>query len=357
MKKILTAILAFATVISLTSCAGAGGKSNKKLIGVSMPTQSLQRWNQDGTNMKKALESKGYQVELQYANNDENTQGQQIENMIAKQCKVVVIAAVNGSALTTQLQKAKDAGVKVVAYDRLLMNSENVDYYATFDNYGVGVLQGQYLESSLGLKEGKGPFNIEIFAGDPADNNATFFYKGAMSVLQPYIDSGKLVVKSGQTDFEKCAIQSWDSGKAQARMDNLITANYTKGTKLDAILSPNDSLAVGIVASLKSNGFGTGDKKWPLLTGQDCDKPNVKALVAGQQSMDIFKDTRKLADSVVSMVDALLQGKSATVNNTKDYNNGKKIVPSYLLQPTKVTKDNYKQILILSGYYTQADIS
>ncbi len=330
----------------------AGGQ----LIGVAMPTQSLQRWNQDGANMKKELEGKGYKVDLQYANNEINTQIQQIENMIVKGSKVVVIAAIDGSALSDVLKKAADSGVKVIAYDRLIMKTPNVDYYATFDNFKVGVIQGQYIETKLGLKDGKGPFNIELFGGSPDDNNANYFFDGAYSILKPYIESGKLVVTSGQKEFAKIAIQGWDSAKAQARMDNLITANYAGGKKLDAVLSPNDSLAIGIVASLKNAGFGSSDKPYPIITGQDCDKPNVMAMINGQQSMSIFKDTRTLATKVVEMVDSVLQGKEASVNNTKDYDNGKKIVPSFLCDPVYADKDNYKKILVDSGYYKESDL-
>ncbi len=349
MKRFLLVVLGVAIALSSAVC-------DSKLIGVAMPTQSLQRWNQDGANMKAQLEAKGYQVELQYANNDVNTQVQQLENMITKRCKVLVIASIDGSALSNVLKEAKENNIKVIAYDRLIMSTPNVDYYATFDNFKVGVIQGQFIESKLGLKSGKGPFNIELFAGSPDDNNATFFNKGAMSILQPYLDSGKLVVPSGQKEFTTIAIQAWDSGKSQARMDNLITASYSKGKKLDAILSPNDSLAIGIVASLKNNGYGAGDKPYPVLTGQDCDVPNVKAMIAGQQSMSVFKDTRTLATQVVDMVDSLMGNKPAPVNDTKTYNNGVKVVPSFLCQPVFADKGNYKSILVDSGYYKEADL-
>jgi putative multiple sugar transport system substrate-binding protein len=363
MKRLMTSILAAVLALGLVGCSttktptsGTSGSSNDKLIGVAMPTQSLQRWNQDGSNMKTQLEAKGYKVDLQYANNDVNTQVQQLENLITKGCKVLVIASIDGSAITDVLKKAADNGVKVIAYDRLIMNTKNVDYYATFDNFKVGVIQGQYIEEKLGLKDGKGPFNIELFAGSPDDNNATFFYNGAMSILKPYIDNGKLVVSSGQKDFTTIAIQGWESAKAQARMDNLITANYASGKKLDVVLSPNDSLAIGVVASLKNAGYGTSARPYPILTGQDCDKPNVKAMINGQQSMSIFKDTRTLAAKVVEMVDAVLQGKEASVNDTKTYNNGVKVVPSFLCDPVYADAKNYKQILIDSGYYKEADL-
>lgn len=360
-RKVISAILVGALMISSIGCGAATSKTGSgskggQLIGVAMPTQSLQRWNQDGANMKKQLEAKGYKVDLQYANNDVNTQVQQVENMVTKGCKVLVVASVDGSALTDALKKAGDAGVKTIAYDRLIMKTSNVDYYATFDNFKVGVIQGQYIEQKLGLKDGKGPFNIELFGGSPDDNNATFFYNGAMSILTPYIESGKLVVQSGQKDFTKIAIQGWDSAKAQSRMDNLITSNYSKGKKLDVILSPNDSLAIGIVASLKSAGYGTAAKPYPVLTGQDCDKPNVVAMINGQQSMSIFKDTRTLATKVVGMVDAILQGKKADVNDTKTYDNGTKVVPSFLCDPVYADATNYKQILVDSGYYKESDL-
>lgn len=357
MKRVVVLVLAIVLVIGLMGCNSPKPSSESgNLIGVAMPTQSLQRWNQDGTNMKAQLEAKGYSVDLQYANDDVNTQIQQIENMITKGCKVLVIAAIDGSALTDVLKNAADNGVKVIAYDRLIMKTGNVDYYATFDNFKVGEIQGKYIEEKLGLKDGKGPFNIEMFAGTPEDNNATFFYEGAMSVLKPYLDSGKLVIPSGQKNFTVIAIQGWKSDKAQARMDDLITANYAGGAVLDAVLSPNDSLAIGIVTSLKNAGFGSSDKAYPIITGQDCDKPNVIAMINGQQSMSIFKDTRTLALKVVEMVDSLLQGKDAVVNDTETYNNEVKIVPSFLCDPVYADASNYKEILIDSEYYEEADL-
>ena len=351
MKRFVLVVVALTMLLSFSFA-----QSKNVLIGVAMPTQSLQRWNQDGANLKAKLEAKGYKVVLQYANNDVNAQLQQLENMVTQGVKVLVIASIDGSVLSDVLKEAKSMNVSVIAYDRLIMNTPNVDYYATFDNFKVGVIQGQYIESRLGLKEGKGPYNIELFAGSPDDNNALYFFNGAMSILQPYLDSGKLVLPSGQKNFTTIAIQGWDSGKAQARMDNLITANYASGKKLDVVLSPNDSLAIGIVASLKNNGYGTASKPYPVLTGQDCDKPNVKAIINGQQSMSVFKDTRDLAAQVVDMVDALLSGRTVPVNDTKTYNNGVKIVPSYLCTPVFADKNNYKKLLIDSGYYKESDI-
>ncbi|RKM55466.1 sugar ABC transporter substrate-binding protein [Butyrivibrio sp. X503] len=325
----------------------AGGK-----VGVSMPTKDLQRWNQDGANMEAQLKEAGYEVDLQYASNDVPTQVSQIENMISSGAKVLVIAPIEGDSLGTVLQQAKEAGVAVIAYDRLIMNSDAVTYYATFDNKLVGTKQGQYIEEKLDLKNQAGPFNLEIFTGDPGDNNANFFYSGAMEVLQPYIDEGKLVVKSGQVEFDKVATPGWATEAAQSRMDGIISANYADGTKLDAVLCSNDFTALGAINSLKANYTG----EWPIVTGQDCDKPNVKLMIEGKQSMSIFKDTRDLAAQTVKMVDSIMKGGEAPVNDTESYDNGVITVPSYLCEPVFADKDSYKKLLIDSGYYTEDDL-
>ena len=319
------------------------------LIGVAMPTKDLQRWNQDGANMKEQLEAAGYQVDLQYASNDIQTQVSQIENMIQNGCQALVIASIDGDSLGTVLAQAKEKNIPVIAYDRLIMNSDAVSYYATFDNYMVGTIQGQYLEEKLDLKNGAGPYNIELITGDPGDNNARFFFGGAMDVLTPYIESGKLVVKSGQTTFEQCATANWDTATAQARFDAIIASNYADGTQLDAVLASNDSTALGVANSLAANYTG----KYPLLTGQDCDIASVKNIIAGTQSMSIFKDTRTLAAQVVTMVDAIMKGGEVPVNDTETYDNGTGVIPSYLCEPVFADIDNYKELLIDSGYYTE----
>lgn len=350
MKRFLLMLLSVALLVYFA----AGAFAADILIGVAMPTQSLQRWNQDGANMKKVLEDKGYTVDLQYAEDDVSNQVSQIENMITKGVKVLVIASIDGSALADVLQKAADAKIPVIAYDRLIRQSPNVDYYATFDNFKVGEIQGKYIEDKLGLKEGKGPFNIEFFGGSPDDNNAFYFNGGAMSILKPYLDKGQLVNPSEQIDMKVIGILGWKSEDAQARMDNLLSANYTD-KKIDVVLSPNDSLAYGIAASLANNGYTPG-KDWPIITGQDCDKPNVKLMIDGKQSMSVFKDTRALAAKVAEMVDAIAQGKQPEVNDTKTYDNGVKVIPSYLLEPVFGDASNYKMLLIDSGYYKPEDI-
>jgi putative multiple sugar transport system substrate-binding protein len=326
--------------------------ADKGTVGIAMPTKSSARWIDDGNNIVKQLQAAGYQTDLQYADDDFPNQLSQIENMVTKGAKVLVVASIDGTTLSDVLQKAHDAGIKVIAYDRLIRNSGNVDYYATFDNFKVGVLQAGSIVDGLGLKDGKGPFNIELFGGSPDDNNAFFFYDGAMSVLKPYIDSGKLVVKSGQQGMDKVGTLRWDPATAQARMDNLLSANYTD-SKVDAVLSPYDGLSIGIISSLKGVGYGTAAQPLPIVTGQDAEIPSVKSIIAGEQHSTIFKDTRELAKVTVAMVDAVMSGKEPEVNDTKTYDNGVKVVPSYLLKPVAVDKTNYKQILVDSGYYSE----
>ncbi|MDY2918629.1 MAG: multiple monosaccharide ABC transporter substrate-binding protein [Anaerococcus sp.] len=362
-KMILTIACSLILTIGLVSCTGNSDETGEdtassggSLIGVSMPTKSLQRWNQDGQNMKNSLEKLGYNVELQYAENKIDTQVSQVENMITQGAKVLVVGAIDGSALTTVLESAADEGIKIIAYDRLLMNTEAVDYYATFDLEEVGRIQGRYIEEALKLKEEKGPFNIELVTGPLDDNNVNYFFNGAMEILSPYIEEGKLVVKSGQTTIEQAATPNRDEKEAQSRMDNIITANYTND-KLDAVLCSNDSVALGVQSSLKSAGYGTDSKPMPVITGQDANIANVKAIIEGNQTMSVFKDTRKLADQVTKMCDSIAKGENVEVNDTETYNNGVKVVPSYFLAPKAVTKENYKELLIDSGYYTEDEIN
>ncbi|NLP45519.1 MAG: sugar ABC transporter substrate-binding protein [Epulopiscium sp.] len=352
-KKYIAMMLASVMVISLSACQSGG--DNSQLVGVSMPTKSSQRWIQDGDNMKKQLEDKGYKVDLQYGEDSVDNQVSQIENMIAKGAKVLVIASIDGEALTDVLQKAADNGIKTIAYDRLIRNSEHVSYYATFDNFEVGVQQANTIVEGLDLENQTGPFNIELFGGSPDDNNAYFFYDGAMSVLQPYIDSGKLVIKSGQTGMDKVSTLRWDGATAQARMDNILSAHYTSDT-IHAVLSPYDGISIGIISSLKSLGYGTDNKKMPIVSGQDAEIPSIKSIIAGEQYSTIFKDTRILAEKCVTMVDAIFKGTEPEINDTETYDNGKIIVPSYLCDPIPVDQTNYKEVLINSGYYTEDDL-
>ncbi|MDM0122379.1 multiple monosaccharide ABC transporter substrate-binding protein [Variovorax arabinosiphilus] len=356
-RHFLKTLLAVAMTGALgaTSLVQVVHAQDKGPIAISMPTKSSARWIADGANMVKYFQEKGYKTDLQYADDDIPNQLAQIENMVTKGSKVLVIAAIDGTTLSDVLQKAADKGVKVIAYDRLIKGSKNVDYYATFDNFQVGVLQAAYIEKALDLKAGKGPFNIELFGGSPDDNNAFFFYNGAMSVLKPYIDSGKLVVRSKQMGMDKVSTLRWDGAVAQARMDNLLSAYYTKD-KVDAVLSPYDGLSIGIISSLKGVGYGTPKLPMPVVTGQDAEVQSIKSILKKEQTSTVFKDTRELAKVTVAMVDAMMAGKPPEVNDTKTYNNGVKVVPSYLLKPVSVDITNWKPVLVDSGYYKESQL-
>jgi putative multiple sugar transport system substrate-binding protein len=345
-----------AIVLGSVALAGPALAQGKPTVGIAMPTKSSARWIDDGNNIVKVLKERGYNTDLQYAEDDIPNQLSQIENMVTKGAKVLVIASIDGTTLSDVLKQAKAKGITVIAYDRLIRDTPNVDYYATFDNFRVGVLQAQSIEQGLKLKEGKGPFNIELFGGSPDDNNSYFFYNGAMSVLQPYIDSGKLVVVSRQTGMDKVSTLRWDGATAQARMDNLLSAFYTT-KRVDAVLSPYDGLSIGILSSLKGVGYGSGNMPMPIVTGQDAEVPSIKSMLRGEQYSTIFKDTRDLAKVTADMVDAALSGKTVTVNDTKTYNNGVKVVPSYLLTPVVVDKTNWEKTLIDSGYYKKAQFN
>lgn len=323
------------------------------MVGVSMPTKDLQRWNQDGDRIKNNLEAAGYEVDLQYAANDVYTQVSQIENMVNSGCDLIIVAAIDSASVSEALDLAAQAGIPVIAYDRLVYGTDNVDYYVTFDQYQVGQLQAQYIVNYLGLDYNSGPFNIEITTGDPGDNNAMFFYSGAMDVLDPYIENGQLVVVSGQTDFEDVATASWKTDSAQTRAEQIIDLYYSDGTQIDAWLCSNDSTALGVANALAS--YYTGS--YPVITGQDCDIANVKMILDGTQSMSVFKDTRVLADQTAYMASQILSGQTPDINDTVTYNNGNKVVPAYLCEAIVVDANNYSDILIDSGYYTEDQLS
>ena len=327
-----------------------------KTVGISMPTKTSARWIADGDNMVKQFTEAGYGTDLQYAGDDIPNQLAQIENMIVQGVDALVIAAIDGTTLSNALENAAAAGIPVVAYDRLIRDSGNVDYYATFDNFQVGVLQANSLVK--GLKErfpDVKPWNVELFGGSPDDNNAFFFYDGAMSVLQPLIDDGSIKIPSGQTGMDVVGTLRWLPATAQARMDNLLSANYTD-TQLQGVLSPYDGLSIGILSSLKGVGYGAADLPMPIVTGQDAEVPSVKSILGDEQYSTVFKDTRELAKVTVGMVNALLAGGTPEINDTKTYDNGVKVVPSYLLVPVEVDKANWETALVGSGYYTKDQI-
>jgi putative multiple sugar transport system substrate-binding protein len=360
--------------LTLAACAGegAGGgggagsdaPAEELLVGVSMPTQTSERWIADGDNVRQQLQEAGYQVELQYANDDIPTQSQQVDQMITQGADALIIAAIDGTALSSQLEAAAAANIPVIAYDRLIRGSENVDFYVTFDNFQVGVEQGNALLTGLGLRNADGspgtatgPFNIELFAGSLDDNNTGFFFNGAMSVLQPRIDDGTLVVKSGQNTIEQAAILRWQQETAQRRMEDLLTASYNDGSRLDGVLSPYDGISRGIITALQNAGYGTAQNAIPVVTGQDAEIASVKLIADGVQSSTIFKDTRLLAEQAVAAAEAFLGGGEPEANDTETYDNGVKVVPSYLLPIETVYADNIQSVLVDSGYWTAEEVA
>jgi len=361
-RKLLSIVGATVLALSLAACggdddngdSGSGSGGDAGTVGVAMPTKSSERWIADGNNIKSQLEDAGYDVDLQYAEDDIPTQVSQVENMVTKGVDVLVIAAIDGTALGEVLDTAASQDIPVIAYDRLIRDSDAVDYYTTFDNFKVGVMQAESLVEGL-KANGKAPYNVELFAGSPDDNNATFFWNGAMSVLQPMIDSGDIVVPSGQTDFDQAAILRWDPATAQKRMEDILTGTYASKT-VNGVLSPYDGLSLGIIAALQGNGYGGGGKALPVVTGQDAEVQSVKSILAGEQYSTIFKDTRELAKVTVDMIKSIADGKDPEVNDTKTYDNGVKVVPSYLLDPVPVGKDDVQSVLVDSGYYTDADL-
>ncbi len=371
MKKrtALALVSAAAVVVGLAACSpassgGGEGGGDGGLIGVAMPTKSSERWIADGNALKESLESQGFTVDLQYAEDDIPTQVSQVENMITKGAKALIIAAIDGTTLTSVLETAADGEIPVISYDRLIVDSPNVDYYATFDNFLVGQQQAWTVLNGLGLTEldgtpisgaPAGPFNIELFAGSLDDNNAFFFFNGAMDVLQPLIDDGTLVVKSGQNAIEQAATLRWDGAEAQSRMEDLLTANYSDGSKVNAVLSPYDGISRGIISALEGSGYSVG-AEWPIISGQDAEIDSVKAILDGEQYATIFKDTRELAKVAANMAVAVLNGEEPEINDTETYDNKVKVVPSFLLGPVPVTKDNVQSALVDTGYWTAAEL-
>jgi putative multiple sugar transport system substrate-binding protein len=370
MRNRRAALAAMASAASLALTLSACGQSSEGgseedksgaeggTIGVAMPTKSSERWIADGNYVVKELESKGYEAKLVYGEDDPDQQVSQIENLITQGVQALIVAAIDNKSMNNVVQQAKDADIPVISYDRLILGTENVDYYASFDNEKVGELQGNYILEQLGLKDGseKGPFNIELFAGSNDDNNTRYFFNGAMKVLQPYIDKKQLVVRSGQTALNQVTTLRWDGGTAQKRMDDILTSSY-KSERVDAVLSPYDGISIGILSALKSDDYGSGSKPLPVVTGQDAELASVKSIIAGEQSMTVYKDTRELAKVSVNMVDALLNDKKPEVNDTKTYDNGAKVVPAYLLEPVAVDKENYQKVVVDSGYIKESDLN
>ncbi|MBO0920637.1 sugar-binding protein [Cellulomonas sp. zg-ZUI222] len=367
-KSAIAMVAAGVLVGSMAACSSErdsatesteGGSAEDTFVGIAMPTKSLPRWNRDGAHLEGLLEEAGYETSLQYADNKVDQQVTQLENMINQGADFLVVAPIDDTALAPTLQQAADAGVTVIAYDRLLLGTPNVDYYATFDNYRVGTMQGEFIVDALDLDGGAGPFNLEPFAGSPDDNNAKFFFAGAWDVLSEYVDNGQLVVPSGKQpasndEWTSIGIQGWVSDTAQAEMENRLNSFYADGAKVDVVLSPNDSLALGIAQALAGAGYAPG-ADYPVLTGQDADEANVLNMIDGKQSMSVWKDTRMLGDQVATMIQQILDGETVEVNDEETYDNGEKVVPTYLLDPQVITPDNV-EVLVDSEFYTADEL-
>ncbi|MFE0173372.1 multiple monosaccharide ABC transporter substrate-binding protein [Streptomyces sp. NPDC059002] len=367
MRTRITAALATAALLGSLAACGQEAKGSSRYqpdggkggtIGLAMPTKASERWIADGKNMASQFKKAGYATDLQYGDDKVENQVAQLENMITKGHRLLVVAAIDGSALTDVLKRAHDAGIPVISYDRLILGTKNVDYYASFDNERVGRLQGQYIVDKLKLgepdKDSGDTYTIELFAGSPDDNNTKYFWNGAMKVLRPYLDSGQLVVGSKQTRMNQATTLRWDGGTAQKRMDDLISKSYGD-RRVDAVLSPYDGISIGIISALKSAGYGTGSEPLPVITGQDAELASVKSIIRGEQTQTVFKDTRKLAAQTVKMGDAVLTGKKVQVNNTTDYNNGERTVPSFLLKPVSVDRKNTR-LLVDEGYFSAGQL-
>ncbi|OCA93343.1 ABC transporter substrate-binding protein [Actinobaculum suis] len=365
--RVLAGLCSLLLVVSLSAgCSaerardrsGGGGKTSGK-VGISMPTKSLERWARDGDYLQKVLQDKGYSTSMQYADNKVEQQISQIQNMVNERPDVLIVASIDGSALAPVLAQAKDAGIHVIAYDRLIRETDAINYYVTFDNYRVGQEQGKYIADSLKLASGAGPFNFEPFSGSPDDNNARYFFEGAWDVLKPYLDSGQLVVPSGKMpaavkDWQSIGIEAWMGPTAQAEMETRLNSFYRGGKHVDAVLSPNDALALGISQALAADGYTAAN--WPVLTGQDADQANVVNILQDKQSMTVWKDTRALAEQAAVMADQIIKGQTVEVNDTDTYDNGVIVVPTYLLEPIVIDKNNVESKLVESGYYSAKDL-
>ena len=374
-RNFLLGATAAAAALGLAACGGEGAGSGgpdpdaapeDQTVGVAMPTQTYERWVADGNNIKEGLEGKGFTVDMQYADDDIPTQQQQIDQMINSGVSVLLIASIDGASLSSQLDAAEAAGIPVIAYDRLLTDNENVDFYVTFDNYKVGVNQANALMYGLGLLDEdfekaddapEGPLNIELFAGSLDDNNAHLFWQGAIDTLQPYFDDGTLTVLSGQMDIDQAATQRWEQETAQKRMENLLTTHYNSGEELAGVLAPADPLSRGIINALQNAGLGpTIEEGLPIVTGQDAEIASIKLIADGVQSSTIFKDTRNLAEQAIVAAESILNGEDPEANDTETYDNGVVVVPSYLLEVQMVLEDNYEEIMVDSGYYTEEQV-
>jgi putative multiple sugar transport system substrate-binding protein len=368
MRALCSLIAAAVLVVGISACAPTAPKTpvgDGRIVGVALPTNATDRWIKDGDTIKAQLERAGYTVDLEYAADDIPTQVNQVSNMISKGAKVLIIAAIDGAALTEVLETAGKAQIPVIAYDRFIRDSAYIDYYLTFDEFFVGQQQAWSVMNGLGLTErdgtaladaSAGPFTVELFAGSINDDNAYFHFDGAMSVLQPMIDSGTLIVRSGETKIDQTATVRSDGTAAKKRMVDILSRDYPRGTKIDAILSPSDGISRGIVSALQGAGYSL-ETNWPIISGQDPDADSVKAILSGEQYASVYKDTAQLAKVAAKMAVTVLQGSKPEINDTTTYDNGKKLVPSFLVKPVVVVKSNVTSTVVDSGYVTKPSMA
>lgn len=372
MKKFLALLLALVMTLSLVACGGGDTPDNNEnsdndgaqTVGISMPTKSLERWNRDGSYLKEQFEKAGYNVLLTYSDNDNNQQNNDIANMLAENIDLLIVAAIDGEALAQTLADAKDQNVPVIAYDRMITNSDAVNYYVSFDNYTVGVLQAQYVIDKLDLANaGDKTYNIEFTAGDPADNNAGFFFNGAYDTLKTYIDAGTLKIPSGKTTFEQVATPAWSTDTAMENFQNTLASYYSDGTVLDIALCSNDSTAMGVAKAITSDYAGSNT---PLVTGQDGDIANLQNIVDGVQTMTVYKNVADEAGVTLVLAQALLAGETIDASlcskfaveaacNTTDYSNGTTAATSFLLVPYSIDAENLQLLVDTGNYAWDAD--
>ena len=350
MKKLLAVLL-----VSLTAASMLIGCKQREgyLIGIAMPETHVMRWVKDGNSLKAEAEKRGYRAEVQYGDANQPTQNQQIQSFLTQGARLLVVGSINDGVGSVIAEAARD-NVQVIAYDRIIPNSADYDYYITFNNFKVGVLQAESIVQGLNLNAAAAdaPKFITLFAGSPTDGNAFFFFDGAMSVLNPYIDRGVLRVvgpyprtSSDTANFQRIATENWQAPIAKTRMENLLN-NDARDVTLDAVLAPNDTLARAIIEALKA------DAKYrtslPVVTGQDAEFDSMRSIKAGEQYSTVFKDTAKLAEAAIILADQILKGESINIPGAvlaegdlrEIGNTGRKYVNAYLLDPILVTQEN-----------------
>ncbi len=333
LAKILCATLILILAAAISGCSESTlGGSGSKNIAVCFPN-TTESWQRNGDTLTKLLQEEGFNVDVQFSDTIEKQQ-QQVKDAIAKKPGCIVIAAIDSAAFVDVLEDAKKNNVPVIAFERMLLNSDAVSYYASFDGAAVGEAMGEYFESVLNLKSGAGPYNIEFFAGSTTDSGAGIYFSNAMKILEPYLRSGQLVCRSGQTNFEQVAVAEWNSANARPRIRDIFNKYYSDAT-LNVVLSPNDDIAGVLLEEFKAAG-----KPFPLISGLDGDPAAFDRIRAGQQTFTVAKDPEVLTSKCVRMIKAVVEGTQPDINDVTNYNNGVKVIPAYLCTPQIVDRTN-----------------